>query len=94
MRLQYLDDPTSAFLKCQTLEHDIIRGGFLNVDKRVLPAIGLEDVRVNLVADLAPESPPVYGLAHTCLALALLRFQPVLEADVMDKPDAATAFAN
>ena len=94
VRLQYLDDPTSAFLKGQTLEHDIIRGGLLNVDKRVLSAIGLEDVRVNLVADLAPESPPVYGLAHTCLALALLRFQPVLEADVMDKPDTSTAFAN
>ena len=74
MRLQNLDDPTSAFLKGQTLKHDIIRGRLLNVDKRVLSAIGLEDVRVNLVADLAPESPPVYGLAHTCLALALLRF--------------------
>ena len=94
VRLQYLDDPTSTFLKCQTLEHDIIRGGLLDVDKRVLPAVSLEDVRVNLVADLAPESPPVYGLAHTCLALALLRFQPVLEADVMDKTNAATAFAN
>ena len=94
MWLQYLDDPTSAFLKSQTFKHDIVRRRFLDIDKRVLSAIGLEDIRVNLVADFAAEGPPVYGLAHSCSVLALLRLQPVLEADVMDKPDASTAFAN
>ena len=94
MRLQDLDDPTGAFLKSQTLEHDIVRVGFLDIDKRVLSTIGLEYVRVNLVAYLASEGPPVYGLAHTCLALALLCLEPVLEAYVMDKSDASAALAN
>ena len=94
VRLQYLDNPTSTFLKCQTLEHDIVSVGFLDIDKRVLSIIGLEDVRVDLVADLATEGPPVYGLARVCPILALLRLQPVLEADVVDKPDASTALAN
>ena len=94
MWLQYLDDPTCAFFESQTLEHDIVSVGFLDIDKRVLSIIGLEDVRVDLVADLATEGPPVYGLARVCPILALLRLQPVLEADVVDKPDASTALAN
>ena len=94
MRLQYLDDPTSAFLKSQTFKHDIVRRRFLDIDKRVLSAIGLEDVRINMVANFAAEGPPVYSLAHSCSVLALLRLQPVLEADVMDKSDASTALAN
>ena len=66
----------------------------MDIDKRVLSAISLEDVRVDLVADFAAEGPPVYGLANTCPILALLRLQPVLEADVMDESDASAALAN
>ena len=66
----------------------------MDIDKRVLSAISLEDVRVDLVADFAAEGPPVYGLAHSCSVLALLRLQPVLEADVMDESDASAALAN
>ena len=94
MWLQYLDDPTGAFLEGQTLEHDIVSVGLRDINKGVLSIIGLEDVWVDLVADLAPEGPPVNGLARVRPILALLRLQPVLEADVVDKPHASTALAN
>ena len=94
VRLQYLDDPTCAFLQSQTFEHDIVGGRLLDIDKGVLSIVGFEDVWVDLVTDFASKGPPIDGLARMCPILALLRLQPVLEADVVDVADTSTALAN
>ena len=66
----------------------------MNVDEGVFPPVCFENVRVNLLADFAAERAPVDCPAREAAILALLRLEPVLEADIVDVADASTAFAD
>lgn len=94
VRLENLNYATRALFQSQTLKHDVVAVRLLDVHKRVLASIRFEDVRVNLLTDLAAESSPVNGPARERSVFILLRFEPVLETDVMHVSDASAAFAD
>ena len=73
VRLKDLDNSTCAFLKGQTFKHNVVAVWFLNIDERVLPSVGLENVGVNLLTNLTAEGSPVDCPAGECSILALLR---------------------
>ena len=66
----------------------------MNVDEGVFPPVCLENVRVNLLTDFTAECAPVDCPACEAAILTLLGLKPVLEADVVDVADAATALAD
>jgi len=90
IRHDEVDHPGTVLLESQRLQQQVVLVFWdvvLDVDQPVLVVVGLEDVRVRLLADLALKLLPSVGYQVLVFFLLHLLLQPVFEAVVVDVSD-------
>ena len=91
---QYLNHSTCAFFERKTFKNNVVILWLGDVDQWIFLTICLENVRVNMMADLTAKGLPIINCRNLCPRLCLLCLEPALKAYVMHVTYATTTFAN